>query len=176
MLIMQIVFSYLLSDFFSGLIHWWEDRYISANTPFWGKLIGQANEKHHKEPNHFLKFSYFNRISISAFVAFILGLIIWAFGFLSWQVMLILFILSQANQIHAWAHQGRTQNGRFISALQKTGILQSTKHHAWHHKAPHTTNYCAVTNWLNPLLNKFNFWHFLEKTIEKLFKISPINK
>ena len=75
MLITQIAFSYLLSDFISGIIHWWEDRYIEANTPFWGKLIGQANEKHHKEPNYFLSFNYFHRIGISFLFALVLVLI-----------------------------------------------------------------------------------------------------
>jgi hypothetical protein len=28
-----------------------------------------------------------------------------------------------------------------------------------HHKSPYNFNYCILTNYLNPVLDAFNFWH-----------------
>lgn len=165
---------YLSSDFFSGVIHWWEDRYIKSNDPVFGKHIGAPNEKHHNEPAHFLKGSYFKRIKVSLVASAIVGATLWIAGVRAWQIYCVLLILSQANQIHAWAHQSFRKNGPVISFFQKTGLLQSTKHHAMHHKHPNNCNYCVITNLLNPILEKIRFWNVLEMLVEKVFGHKPL--
>ena len=49
--------------------------------------------------------------------------------------------------------------------IQKTGLIQSRRMHGYHHSAPFDVNYCVLTNYLNPILNKIRFWQFLEWTI-----------
>ncbi len=174
MFLLEAFFCYLVADFLSGLIHWWEDRYITSSSPsLLGKYVGEPNERHHSEPNYFLQFSYFNRVYVSVVISLIVGLAFWMIGIRDWQVYFVLLVLSQSNQIHAWAHQGRSQNGPFVTFLQRTGFLQSTKHHAKHHGKPHTFNYCILTNWLNPVLEKIHFWAILEKLLAFFFKVQP---
>lgn len=172
--VLQALLLYLLADFFSGLIHWWEDRYISASTPFWGSFVGEPNERHHREPAHFLTNSYWRRIRVSSIGALIMGVALWTAGLHFWQPYFVLFLLSQANQIHAWGHQGRTKNGPLVYSLQSVGFLQSTKAHARHHKAPYDCNYCVLTDYLNPILHKMNLWKTLELMVSKGLKINPV--
>jgi plasmanylethanolamine desaturase len=136
--------------------------------------VGEPNERHHREPAYFLNHGYWERIKISVFGALIVGCILWSLGNHSWQMIFILLILSQSNQIHAWAHQGRHTNGPIITFFQQFGFLQSTKHHAKHHLKPHTKNYCVLTNWLNPVLNKSGFWTTLEDSISIILRIEPV--
>jgi plasmanylethanolamine desaturase len=174
MIILKIVLLYLLADFISGLIHWWEDRYISSTTPFFGTFVGAPNERHHREPTHFLKQGYLVRIASSCVAAGILAAAFYMAGVRSWEAYFVLFILSQSNQIHAWAHSGKTKNGPMISYLQSLGVLQSSRVHARHHRAPYTANYCVLTNWVNPLLHKLGFWPKLERLSEKFLRVVPV--
>jgi hypothetical protein len=55
-------------------------------------------------------------------------------------------------QVHYWAHRPSRAPG-LVRWLQKTGALQSPKHHARHHRPPHDRNYCALTDWVNPIIH-----------------------
>ena len=45
--------------------------------------------------------------------------------------------------------------------------------HGYHHTSPYNINYCVMTNYLNPILNKIKYWEFLEWIIS-LFGIKVV--
>ena len=55
--------------------------------------------------------------------------------------------------------------------LQKTGILQGKQSHDWHHTAPYDANFCVMTEFLNPVLNRVRFWERMEWLILKILRV-----
>jgi ubiquitin-conjugating enzyme E2 variant len=156
--------SLAVADFIAGVFHWWEDRYLTADTPFLlGVLIGGPNKEHHKDPLGLTRGTYCNRnwtTIVPSMVPMIACLCVpaWRDGWLTFA------LLSQANEVHAWAHSKGKCN-RFIELLQEIGLVQNAKHHGGHHKAPFEVRYCVMTNWLNPVLDAFGFWRGCENLI-----------
>ena len=158
---------YLLADLLAGFWHWVEDRYFREDWPVIGKYIAEPNDLHHRKPNAFLAQSYWQRNWTTILPATI--------GFLLTfpnPLCLVFVFVSQANEIHAWAHS-KGKVSRWVATLQQTGILQSPKHHADHHRNPFDVKYCVMTDWLNPLLDQLQFWQRLEWMIERLTGIRP---
>ncbi len=170
----QIFLLWLLADFITGVIHWWEDAYGNPTWPILGKYIVEPNLEHHKNPRRLVKGSYWNRVNTSVCVAIIVSIIFYFCGWHSWRMILCLFFCSQGNEIHAISHRTDKENGKFFIFLQKIGIIQNRKTHGWHHKAPYDTNFCVMTEFLNPSLNKIDFWRKLELVLLKLFHIKVL--
>lgn len=156
----QLLTAWLIADFLSGFWHWLEDRYFDERWPIIGKYIAKPNTLHHAQPSAFLMNDYWTR-NWTTIVPAAVACLIYPSG---WLVFLA---VSQANEIHAWAHQ---RCSSFIRALQETGILQSPRHHGEHHRSPFEVKYCVMTNWLNPILDHFQFWRWLEYFISPVFK------
>lgn len=153
----------LLVDFITGVVHWLEDSFWSPNTPILGKWLVEPNLAHHKNGQEFLKKSYLQSSWDLLFIGGTLLLIAYFTHHLRWEIWLFVILASNANQIHKWAHITRdTNKPKIINWLQKIYILQSTKHHGQHHRKPNDTHFCTVTNLLNPILDKTNFWRHLE--------------
>ena len=70
-----------------------------------------------------------------------------------------------ASMVHYHTH--RPTKG-FLRALQDIGIVQSIRQHAKHHKPPSTGSYCALTDWLNPILDHLQVWVRLERILGRL--------
>lgn len=170
----QIFLLWILADFITGMIHWWEDTYGNPNWPIIGKYIVVPNLDHHRNPRSLLKGTYWNRINTSFYAASVVAVILWMCGYNSWQLDLCLFFSCQGNEIHAIAHRSDKENGKFIKILQKLGIIQSRHSHGWHHRAPYETNFCVMTEFLNPILNRIHFWERIEFIILKVFKIKVL--
>jgi ubiquitin-conjugating enzyme E2 variant len=152
-----VFFGIILGDLFSGIFHWWEDRYGKTEWPIIGKFIIENNIGHHKAPWTIGNESYITNCgpAIIALLPFMLlswyyGLYVLAIGF---------FVASQANQVHCWSHK---KANVFIRFFQFYGLLLSPRHHTVHHKRPYTQRYCVVTDWLNPVLHATRFWNALE--------------
>jgi ubiquitin-conjugating enzyme E2 variant len=161
-----------LADFISGLFHWFEDRYGNPEWPVLGHTI-RENQQHHHTPRSFLKGNLWtrNREVWAIGTAFLLGF--WALGWLNlFSVSAVLFGMF-ANEIHAAAHRSPKENGRLITLLQKTGLLQSHKHHANHHRKGKDSHYCVMTNHLNPMLERVQFFQTLERIVKRLTGIVP---
>lgn len=172
--IFQVFLLWITADFVTGIIHWWEDTYGNPDWPLIGKYVVSPNLVHHRQPNKMLEGSYWNRINTSFFAAAMVGSIFWWFGIRSWQMVVCLLFCVQGNEIHAMSHRPDKLNGRLILFFQKTGILQSKKEHRWHHKAPYETNYCVMSDFINPILNRIEFWRMMECFILKFFKIEVL--
>ncbi len=168
---LQIFILWLFADFITGVVHWWQDAYGNPTWPIIGKYVIEPNLIHHQDPRHMLKVSYISRVNTSVITAAILATVFWFVGWHSWQIIVCLIFSSQGNEIHAIGHRSDKENRKFICWLQKIGLLQTRKTHGWHHKAPYDTNFCVMTEFLNPILNKINFWMKLEWCILKIFRI-----
>ena len=64
------------------------------------------------------------------------------------------FLACMSQQFHAWSHMKKSQLPGYIIALQDMGLLISRKAHGAHHRAPFEGNYCIVSGFWNPILDK----------------------
>lgn len=162
-----VLICYLLADLLAGFWHWIEDRYFEEHWPLIGEYVAKPNNLHHKKPTAFLVHSYWQRNWTTLLPA--------AIGFLLTfpnPLCLVFLFVSQANEIHAWAHsKGKVSS--WIAALQRTGLIQSPKHHADHHRNPFDVKYCVMSDWLNPILDHVQFWHRLERVIHAVTGLRP---
>ena len=154
-----------LADFISGLIHWFEDRYGNPKWPVLGHTI-RANQEHHFRPRAFLGGSFLSRNR----EVFVLGTLFlagfWVTGTLNLFTGSAVLFGMFANEFHRAAHRSPKENGRLITALQKTGLAQSFQHHAAHHRQGKDTHYCVVTNYTNPILERVGFFPGLERIVK----------
>lgn len=154
-----------LADIISGLIHWFEDRYGNPKWPVLGHTI-RANQEHHFRPRAFLEGSFLSR-NREVFVIgalFLAGF--WVTGTLNLFTGSAVLFGMFANEFHRAAHRSPKENGRLITALQKTGLAQSFQHHAAHHRQGKDTHYCVVTNYTNPILERVGFFPALERIVK----------
>lgn len=164
-----IIIGWIAADFISGVFHWFEDRYAQEDWPLIGEYIAKPNNLHHADPSAFLNQGYWSRNSTTIVPAMIGLLVALSLNAPLWVIVSMLGV-SQANEIHAWAH-GRCN--RVIRAIQKTGVIQSPRSHAEHHKEPHDVGYCVMTEWLNPVLDGIRFWLAIEWLVEKATGVKP---
>lgn len=164
----QFVLIAMAADFVAGLIHWAEDAYFTEDTPIIGPLVIKPNIVHHHFPRFFTQLSWWESSKLLVFIG-TAGLAASALiGVLSWQLVVFVAISVNANHVHKLSHRTRPENGPFIGQLQDWKILLTPHQHGLHHTDPKNTYYCPITNLVNPLLERINFWHQLEAGIEKL--------
>lgn len=172
---MTILLAWLLADFISGIIHWWEDRALVGASRF--KFINDVrddNEKHHKMPGYLLRYTWWQNISTTAPIAWALAIVLYLVGAPHLSVYTFIF-LGLGNLVHRWAHEPPGKLQFWIVLLQKTGIFISPKHHDEHHywsgnrlsRQKSYRRYCVMTSWLNPLLDRIRFWKFLELVFKR---------
>ncbi len=173
MIILKIFICILIADFVTGVIHWWEDTYGNPNWKYLGKIMVLPNLEHHIRPREFLKGTFWFRIKESVYISLILLFVFLVFGWINVYTIFLVLYMPLANEIHAITHRTDKENGKLICLIQKTGLIQSRKNHGLHHSNPYNINFCVMTNYVNPILNFFDFWNRLEKLISK-FGIHPI--
>ena len=166
--IVQIVLITALADFVAGIVHWVEDAYFTEDTPVIGPLFIRPNILHHHQPRYFTRLSWWDSSKDLLAAGVLLLAVAFPYGLLTWQLGLFVVVSVNANQVHKWSHRTRAENGRLISKLQDWRILQTARHHGLHHSDPKNTFYCPVTNFVNPALERLNFWIRLEAVIERL--------
>lgn len=174
-----IIVAWIIAEIGSALFHHFEDRY---GNPDWEdsestfkRIVFQAvigpNVIHHKQPAAMLKGNYWYRNRETIIASVILAGISFFFWPTAWPVYCGFLLMSQSNEIHGWAHQ---KCNRFIAFFQRIGLLQSPKHHKIHHTVPYNTNYCVMTNLLNPILNAIYFWRVVEFFYWLIFGLKPL--
>ncbi|MCA8905938.1 MAG: hypothetical protein KDA43_14185 [Hyphomonas sp.] len=152
---------WLAADFGSGVIHWAQDRYGSPRWPLVGGIV-RDTIRHHRRPMGFLGKPVLARSArMMALSLFVLGglLLAGAPGAFAFALAAGIFL---SNEVHAAAHTRAEDLPRWVSALQRTGLLQSPQHHAAHHRHLKNVNFCTLTDWLNPVLERVRFWRRLE--------------
>ena len=152
----------MLADFIAGIVHWFEDAYVRENTPIIGSFIGKANVIHHHLPRYMTRNNWWQSSWDLVCFSAVIVLVAWWLDLLTWQVWIFAVISANANQVHKWSHQTRSENGRIITFLQNIRVLQSPHHHAVHHTNPKNVRYCPITNLVNPILDTLRFWDGVE--------------
>ncbi|MBT5900503.1 MAG: hypothetical protein HOH58_00160 [Opitutaceae bacterium] len=168
----QVVLIAMAADFVAGLIHWAEDAYFTEDTPLIGQWVIKPNIVHHHFPRYFTTLSWWESSKLLVFIgAATLGISA-LLGWFSWQLALFVVISANANHVHKLSHRTRKENGPIISKLQDWKILLTPYQHGLHHTDPKNTYYCPVTNLVNPILERINFWEHAEAIIERLTGIT----
>lgn len=170
-IVLTILFSWLLADFISGLVHWWEDRALVGKSSL--KFLNGVrldNERHHNEPIQLTRLSWWENINTTAPIAWTLSLIFFVINAPT-ILWLTVFCLGFGNLVHRWSHEPKSKRPKVISLLQKTGLLISPSHHSGHHftrgklvsRDKSQIRFCVMTSWLNPGLDRVKFWALLNK-------------
>ncbi|MDJ0920917.1 MAG: fatty acid desaturase CarF family protein [Henriciella sp.] len=154
-----------LADAISGVFHWFEDRYGNPKWPVLGHTI-RENQQHHHTPRSFLKGTLWTRNREVWAIGTVFLIIFYFVGWLNLFTGAAVIFGMFANEIHAAAHRSPKENGPVITALQKTGLMQSHKHHAAHHRKGKDSHYCVMTNHLNPALERLQVFQRLERLIK----------
>lgn len=164
-LLLKLLLVVLLVDLVSGVVHWAEDTFWTAETPVLGPALVAPNLLHHDEPAAFVRFSFWhsNGQLLKVAAALLVGAAL--LGRLSWPVALFALIGGHANQIHKWAHLPARKLPFPVRWLQRARLLQSVSHHNRHHGGERNTHYCTVTPLLNPLLDRLGVWRGLERVL-----------
>ena len=158
----------LAADFVSGLFHWAEDTWGTADTPIWGPVFVRPNLEHHSEPSAMMRKHWLANNGILFSVTLAALALAWAMNGLSWQLVVFALTAGMGQQAHRFAHAPRHKLPGVVRFLQRLRILQTAQHHWQHHKAPHNVNYCPLTPWLNPVLDGMGFWRGLERLLSPL--------
>ncbi len=155
----------LLADFVSGVVHWMQDAYGKESWPLVGKYIFSPNVEHHFHPRRFTKSSFLKRNRIVGIIVICIALVVMVSGGLNWMWLEFLVVSFLANEIHCWTHRSKRENGPVITWLQRYRIIQTPKMHAIHHTDPKNCSYCAITNFVNPVLDRMRFFERVEQVI-----------
>jgi len=170
----------LLSDMFTGFVHWGCDTFGRSDTFFWGRIFIRSFREHHVDPLAITRHDWAQCNGEACLVGIPLTLPLvlflpgagsgWVIFF--WSLAFFMLVFSAlANQFHKWAHQKETPP--LVGFLQKTGILMSFRHHQKHHRAPYTKGYCITVGWMNPILDRIGFWRFMENVSMRIWGNLP---
>lgn len=152
---------YVISDFFSGLVHFLADNFGSPNTPFWGPKFIRPFREHHTDPKAITRHSFLEVNGDNALVSLVVLLPVFFLfppaaskinTLIGLGTFVFLFAIVFTNQIHSWAHAESTP--RFVRWLQRHRLILAPDHHSIHHTSPFDTYYCITTGWLNKLVER----------------------
>ena len=158
----EVLGTILVADFLSGVLHWLEDSYGQPDWPITGRLVTQPNIIHHHSPRYFTKHSWLKSAEVLLGLGAMILVAALMMDALTWHILLVLLLGVNANEFHKWAHQSARDRPKIATWLQRVRILQTPAHHARHHLSGKDTNYCVLTNFVNPMLDKLSFWRTLE--------------
>jgi hypothetical protein len=180
LVLLAIPLGIVAGDFVTGVVHWFADTYFTENTPIIGRSLVKPFRLHHIYPRdictHNLVVIAGNSCILAAPVLSMCLYLLWVLPASSWLAFKVLFVSVLAittvatNQFHKWAHQEAPS--RLIRWLQHIRLVLNPSHHDRHHLAPFTMHYCITNGWLNPLLNRIQFFRRMEKLLG-LFGMKP---
>lgn len=158
----QAIIGWILADLIGGFVHWWEDRIARPRWSFLEKHLWEPNRHHHVDPMAFTKSGFWARNSTTFAAASVIGGL-WLCLFGPSVVLFFAYLGGMLqNEIHYHTHK---KPSGWILVFQQTGIIQSVPEHARHHKPPQDRNYCILTNWCNPVLERLGIWAWLERRL-----------
>jgi ubiquitin-conjugating enzyme E2 variant len=171
--VVTVALCFLVADLLVGAVHWFEDSYGSPAWPLIGASIIAPNLLHHAKPRAFLANSWWKSadLQVVAGVAVLVGA--WLCGVFSAELLLVVALAVNANEFHRWAHRTRAENGRLVTWLQDWKLIQGRAHHGRHHGGQRNTSYCAITAWVDPLLDRIGLWRGLERLIRRITGVLP---
>ena len=171
--VIKVILCFAVADVMVGVVHWLEDSYGSPSWPLIGAAIIAPNLVHHDKPRAFLANSYWKLVDVQATIALVGIAVTACLGWCSPELVLVLFLAVNANVFHAWAHRSRSENGRLIAFLHDVKLLQGRAHHGRHHGGKRNTTYCAITAWMDPVLDRLGFFRVMERMIKAVTGVGP---
>jgi hypothetical protein len=170
-----ILTAWLLADFLSGIGHWYEDKVL--NKPNLYKFlddIQRDNEIHHDVPSAMTRYTFWQTINTTALITVPITILLFLLDAPT-ILTLAAFFATFANQVHKYSHMPKGKRPKWVLLLQGTGLFITFEQHQSHHfdenglvkKQNAKIAYCPMTSWLNPVLDKINFWTHLERFFGK---------
>ena len=169
----------LFADFLSGVIHWACDSWGSPDMPIFGPLAIRTFREHHVDQDSITRHDFVETnghnfaLSLLVSVSFLAFVDLKTLGssFLGMCLVSGAFWVALTSQVHKWAHMKTPP--RIIAGLQRARVIVSRRHHAGHHAAPFSKNYCITAGWLNGPLRAIRFFETLERIITALTGAVP---
>jgi len=161
----------MAADFITGLYHWVEDNY-----EVWPRDVLCHNRYHHLYPKAIIQYgTHWGTLWDTFRYSGWLLLPVW---FLNGGVFWYTLVLtgSTANLIHSFTHVKKESLTYNVQMLQRIGIFQAPVQHRIHHTGAQNTNYCVMTNYLNPTLEYVRFWRRLEHVLHIISGVKPLEK
>jgi ubiquitin-conjugating enzyme E2 variant len=168
-----ILCAWLIADLISGVVHWAEDRYFDGRSGIrFLDAIAEDNKIHHLDPQFMLNDTYFGNIKGSVWLAAPLAAGLYALAAPATLVLAVVFA-AFGNLVHRFTHERTKAVPAPVRWLQAIGLFSQPKHHAEHHwangalvyKNHASRNFCAMTTWLNPILDRIGLWQFLDRVV-----------
>jgi plasmanylethanolamine desaturase len=170
-LVVAIATGMLFADITSGTVHWLCDTWGSPTTPILGGLAIRTFREHHVDEKAIVRHDFVetngHNMALSVLPS-VVGLMLTqgnppGSSFLAACLLSSAFFVSITSQVHKWAHMDRPPLVARI--LQRMRLILPPQHHAAHHRAPHTKNFCITTGWLNRPLHALRFFDTLEEIV-----------
>lgn len=173
---LALVAGYAASDWGSGLAHWFCDTFFEEDTPVIGRVLIRPFREHHRDPmamtrHGFLELNGNNCLAlIPAFAAAVqFGPVAPASAPLRFLLFFLIFFflgIAVTNRLHGWAHASEASS--IVRWLQARGWILSPERHARHHQPPYAQAYCVTHGWMNPLLDRAEFFRVAERLLVTL--------
>jgi ubiquitin-conjugating enzyme E2 variant len=162
-------------------MHWVFDTWGSIDTPIFGAVAIRTFRHHHVDQKAITRHDFIETnghnfgLSLVVTIPTLLYLtpseatlydVFLGSTFWYWA-----FFTAWTSQIHRWGHMARPP--RVVQLLQRARLILSPEHHAAHHAAPYTRNYCITVGWMNGPLRAVRFFETLERVIMALTGAVP---
>lgn len=164
-----LLVGFAAADFVSGCVHWLADRFFDPSTPLLGPMLIEPFREHHRDPRGITRHGLPELLGNNALATLPLaaGLLIAeepdagvARQALHAGVAALALALLATNVFHCWAHTPSPPP--LVAWLQARRVLLSPQSHDRHHRGAHDRSYCVTSGWLNPLLDRSDFFGRLE--------------
>lgn len=186
MLPASLVLGLLAADWVSGVVHWAGDTWGTAEWAIIGPALIRPFREHHVDQKGLTRHDFVELngsnclVSVPVLVMAALGLEIgerfvggtttaFLSAFLAWMTLWVFF----TNMFHQWAHREPAENNALIRWLQRRRLILSPEAHAIHHRPPHLGHYCITTGWLNPVLERVDFYRRAERLVSGVTGAQP---
>lgn len=171
--LLALPFGVALADFLTGVVHWFADTFFDEETPVLGPALIYAFRDHHEDPGGMARRGFFevsgnNALACCLPLVVVLGsgaAVTLVVGVLQAFVLWCALAMFATNQFHKWAHSRSVP--AWVRWLQRRGWLLSARAHAIHHARDHARAYCVTVGWLNPWLDRIEFFPRVEAGVRK---------
>ncbi len=169
------VLGVLCADFATGAVHWFCDQFFNETTPLLGPALIRPFREHHVDPQGMVRHGLLELHGNSAIpVIAVLGAANLSEsspaspGGVALQLWLFFLCASSmaTNQFHRWAHAPSVPGP--VRWLQRHGVILSPERHALHHGGRFDRSYCMTSGWMNPLLDRIDFFGRIERGLRAL--------
>lgn len=172
-LLLEFIFAWLLADFIVGFVHFYEDKCLNEKSA--NKIVQSIladNDLHHTKPMAMTKLSAWKNLNTSLYIG--IPIVLLSLFMDIPIISMAMFIACFGNLFHKWSHTHSKKTNIVIKAMMFIGMLQTREQHNRHHfdengiiiRKNAKTDFCVMTPYLNPILDKLKFWKLMEKLLK----------